>query len=148
MALRAVHTTEAVYFFASWPGDAPLSAEPGERNKLIVHYEVPAPWPGAADLMCLTACHTAYVDDQGRGRYITAETIPPGQTDPLQVGGGWRNGRWTMEWGRPLASSNPFDVQFTDLAGRFRFFVKIIEGQLNQPDPTSDDWLLLFQNDP
>jgi len=143
--LRTIYTADDIYFMVRWPDSAPAAPSWSEQNKLILHFSVPAPWQGADDLMCLTACHTAYVDDQDRGRYVTAETIPPGLTDPLALGGGWQDGYWMLEWGRPLESGNPFDVQFGDLATSYRFFVKVVEGRSNEPDPISDDLLLGFQ---
>lgn len=142
--MRALYTADTLYLAVSWPQAEPPGPDGTAQNKLIVHFEVPAPWQGAADVMCLTACHTAYIDAGSQASYLTAETIPPGMALPLPVGGGWQGGQWAFEWGRPLVSENPYDVQFTDLSAEYTFFVKIVEGQPAQPDPVSGDILLRF----
>ena len=147
--LRSVHTAERVYFQASWPEQRPEASSQEEaqtvRNKLILHYELAEPWQGASDLMCLVSCHTAFVDDTGRVLFVAAETIPPGQTDPLPACGGWDAGRWWVQWSRPLVSANPFDLQFQDLSGEHPFFVKIIEGLEGRADPVSKTYLLVLE---
>lgn len=143
--LRAVHTDRALFFLVRWQEKAPVAVASDAHNKLILHFSLPAPWEGAEDTMCLIACHTAYVDAANQGRYVTPETIPPGVTDSLALGGGWEDGYWTLEWGRPLVTQNPLDIQFGDLDHSYPFFVKTIEGRLGEPDPVSDELYLRFE---
>lgn len=143
--LRSLYTDEAIYFLAQWPDPRPAT-EPGVlRNRLTLHFDLPAPAPDAADHMCLVACHTAFADPSGRLAYLSAETIPPGQTSPLSAAGGWKDGSWQLEWSRPLLVDNHFDLQFQDLEQAYRFFVKVFEWQEGRADPVSADCLLIFQ---
>ena len=116
--LRSAHTDEAVYFFASWEGSPPTQPDNTIRNQLTMHYDMAEPWPGARDVTCLVACHTAFTDRAGRLAHVIAETIPTGQTDALPSAGGWSAGQWDLEWSRPLLHENLFDVQFRDCSKR------------------------------
>jgi hypothetical protein len=91
---------------------------------------------------CMVACHTAFADGTGQFTYIAPETIPPGTSGSLPVGGGWDGQSWTMEWSRPLQNKNPYDLQFTDLDTSYRFFVKLLQHVQERPDPVSE-WCLL-----
>lgn len=147
VSLRAARTADSIFFLVTWLGQPPVTAAAGAgddlvRNKLVVHFSMAAPWPEADKLMCLTACHTAYVNGEGRARYLVSETIPPGVTGALDVAGGWQGTRWVFEWSRPLVSGNPFDVQFTDQDGAYRFFIKVIDAVPGLADPVSEDLIL------
>ena len=143
--MRSAHTDEAVFFFASWEGSPPTRAADTIRNRLTMHYDMAEPWPGARDVACLVACHTAYTDGTGRLAHVTAETIPTGQTDPLPSAGGWSDGRWNLEWSRPLVHDNLFDVQFHDLEEAYSFFLKVFEGKEGLADPVSSSQELVFR---
>lgn len=135
--LAAMHTDEAVYFLARWPGDA-LPADIGDTvNKLIIHWRLPDPAEGLAPPSCLVACHTAFADAQGSFSYVHPETIPVGSSESLPFGGGWQDGTWTLEWSRPRVNANPFDLQLADAGQPYRFFVKVLEWVEGKPDPIS-----------
>jgi hypothetical protein len=142
--LRSLYTDQAIYFLAQWP-EAQPATEPGVmRNRLTLHFDLPAPTPDAAKHMCLVACHTAFADAAGSLAYLSAETIPPGRTSPLPAAGGWHAGVWQLEWSRPLLVDNHFDLQFEDLEQAYRFFVKVFQWQEGRADPVSKDCQLLF----
>jgi hypothetical protein len=143
--LRSLYTEHAVYFLAEWLGDPPDLEQPVVSNRLTLHYDIPEPEFGAADRMCLVACHTAFTDNVGRLVYFSAETIPPGRTDPLSAAGGWDCGVWTLEWSRELLVDNRFDLQFQDLGRSYPFFVKLFAWQEGRPDPASADCSLVFE---
>jgi hypothetical protein len=143
--LRSLYTDQAIYFLAEWVGEPPGAEQAVVRNRLTLHFDTPEPEPGAADRMCLVACHTAFADDAGRLVYLSAETIPPGRTDPLPAAGGWNAGVWRLEWSRQLVVDNRFDLQFQDLERSYRFFVKVFQWEEGQPDPVSPDCLLVFE---
>jgi hypothetical protein len=143
--LRSLYTDEAIYFLAEWPAERSGDEQAVVRNQLTIHFDSPEPEPGAADRMCLVACHTAFADNAGRLAYLSAETIPPGRTDPLPAAGGWNAGVWRMEWSRELVVDNRFDLQFQDLEQSYRFFVKVFRWEEGQPDPVSADCLLVFE---
>ena len=145
LELRSIHTDKELYFLATWSEPQPEATEGLLRNKMTMHFEIAAPWPGAQELMCLAACHTAFVDGRGRLAYIAAETIPPGQTGTLSGCGRWEDGRWRLEWSRPLVNANPFDTQFRDLNGRYSFFIKVFRGANEGADPVSETCLLAFE---
>jgi hypothetical protein len=142
--LRALRTTQAVYFLAQWRDAAPPVPANTTANKLTLHWSLDAP-AGSSPPACNVACHTAYADGAGRLAYMHAETIPPGSDEALPAAGGWRNGLWTLEWSRPLISDNPFDLQFTDLSRGYPFFVKIFERVEGRPDPVSATYRLVFR---
>ncbi len=141
--LRALHTDEAVYFLAQWPGETPSGDEDTVFNKLTVHWPIPDAEERRLD--CFIACHTAFFDGQGRFAYANAETIPHGGSEALPAAGGWHDGTWTLEWSRPLINVNPFDLQFTDLDQTYGFLVKVFERIEGRPDPVSERHLLGFQ---
>ncbi|MBN1401800.1 MAG: hypothetical protein JXA74_13230 [Anaerolineae bacterium] len=143
--LRSVYTDNDVYFLAEWRDVAPTHTGGTIHNKLTLHFDLPEPWPGARDVTCLVACHTGFVNDQGQVVYVSAETIPPGRTDPLPAAGQWQDGTWRLEWVRPLMQTNGFDVQFDDPDGQYPFFVKVFEWREGHPDPTSHDYVLVFR---
>jgi hypothetical protein len=146
LRLRALHTSEAIYFFSEWPGTKPSLANDALTNQLTMHFDLLEPWQGARDVMCLVSCHTAYADASGRLAYMSADTIPVGQTEPLSAAGGWQNGVWRLEWSRPLVNSNPFDEQFGDLGQSYPFFIKAFEHHDGSPDPVSATCTLLFEH--
>jgi hypothetical protein len=143
LELRAAYTDHELFFYATWPGDPPR-ADGTLRNELTLHFDLAEPWPGARDVTCLVACHTAFSDGADGVAYVLAETIPPGRTDPLPAAGGWRQGRWHLEWSRPLLHKNLFDVQFDDLDKRYPFFVKIFLHTDGVADPVSASHELVF----
>lgn len=144
LRMRAVYTPEAVYFYAEWPGMRPSFQTNMLSNRLTVHFDLEEAWPGARDVTCLVACHTAFMDEQGQSAYVSAETIPAGRTDPLPAAGGWSNGLWRLEWSRPLVHPNLFDVQFRELDQTYPFFVKVFEHLADLPDPVSAHYVLRF----
>ena len=143
--LRSLHVDGAVYFFALWKEDHPAYCGGNIRNRFVLHFDQQEPWPGARDLACLVACHTAFSDGSGKLAHVIAETIPQGATDPLLAAGGWSSGEWHLEWSRPLANDNLFDVQFKDLDAAYPFFVKVFEWVEGQADPVSGDCALVFR---
>jgi hypothetical protein len=143
--LRSVHTDDDVYFMTQWPDPESSGHEGAIYNKLTLHFDLHEPWPGARDVTCLVACHTGFVNDRGQLAYMSAETIPPGRTDPLPAAGQWQDGLWRLEWSRPLVHANGFDVQFDDLDRQYPFFVKVFEWREGRPDPTSHDYVLVFR---
>jgi len=143
--LRALHTDEAVYFLAQWPSGPPSGEENTVVNKFTVHWRITEPGAVTQDPDCTVACHTAFADGRGRFVYANAETIPQGGNEALPAAGVWRDGTWTLEWGRPLVNSNPFDLQFVDLDQAYLFLVKIFERVEGRPDPVSERNLLVFQ---
>ena len=145
VTLRSLYVDEAIYFLAEWPGPRPAAEPAAARNRLTLHFDLPAPTPDAADHMCLVACHTAFADETGRLAYLSAETIPPGRTAPLPAAGGWDAGAWRLEWSRPLLIDNFFDLQFEDLEQAYPFFVKVFAWQEGKADPVSPDCLLVFR---
>ena len=145
LELRSLHDAGNIYFLARWPGTPPDDPANTARNKLSAHFDIPEPYPGARDYTCLAACHTAFADERGRIIHMSAETIPPGRTDPLPAAGQSSYGWWQLEWSRPLVDANVFDLQFTDLDATYTFFVKVFEGQDGQADPVSSDVRLVFE---
>ena len=143
--LRSVHAGEDVYFYASWTDRSSPPLASAIRNRLTVHFDIPEPWPGAQDVMCLVACHTAFSDGHGRVSYVIAETIPTARTDP-QPASGFRAGDvWHLEWSRRLVHSNLFDVQFRDLERTYTFIVKVFDHVEDQPDLVSPRFALVFR---
>jgi hypothetical protein len=143
--LRALHTDEAVYFLAQWPSGPPSGEENTVFNKFTVHWRIPQVEASAQRLDCTIACHTAFANGEGRFVYANAETIPQGGSEALSAAGGWRAGTWTLEWSRPLVSTNPFDLQFVDLDQGYLFFVKVFQRVEGRPDLVSERHLLVFQ---
>jgi hypothetical protein len=143
--LRSLHTGEAVYFLAQWPGEPPSGEEDTVSNKFTAHWRISESEEVGRGLDCTIACHTAFADGQGRFVYANAETIPQGGSEALLAAGDWRAGTWTLEWSRPLVNSNPFDLQFADLDQAYLFFVKVFERVEGRPDPVSERHLLVFQ---
>jgi hypothetical protein len=141
--LRAVHTDEAVSFLAQWPGEPPSGKENTMANKLTLHWRIPE--PEAQVLDCSVVCHTAFAGGNGRFVYANTETIPQGGSGSLTAAGGWDAGTWTLEWSRPLASANPFDLQLDDRDRTYTFLVKVFERIEGRPDPVSERYLLVFQ---
>jgi len=141
MELRALYTDRAIYFLAQWTGEPP-SGEDITANKLTVHWRV----PGAErrGLSCNVVCHTAFADGNGTIAYVNAETIPSAGDESLLSAGSWVDGRWTLEWTRPLVTENPFDLEFDDLELAYPFMIKIFEGREGQPDPLSQLSQLAF----
>jgi hypothetical protein len=140
--LRALHTDEAVSFLAQWPGEPPSGQENTIANRITLHWRIPE--PEAQVLDCSVVCHTAFVDGNGRFVYANTETIPQGGSGPLAAAGGWEDGIWTLEWSRPLASANPFDLQLDDRERAYFFLVKVFERVEGRPDPVSGRHLLVF----
>ncbi|MBC7236252.1 MAG: hypothetical protein H5T69_10455 [Chloroflexi bacterium] len=144
LQMRALYTDKELFLFAAWAGDLRPGQPDALYNRLTVHFDLPEPWPGVGDTACLVACHTAFVDGQGRLAYVMAETIPPGYADPLPSAGGWGGGIWRLEWSRPLISANPFDAQFRDLTATYPFFVKVFAAEEGRADPVSATCTLVF----
>ena len=145
--LRSLHTDQALYFFAQWPGKAPADGTPDSElstvsNVLTLHWRIPD--PAAQRLDCAVACHTAFADGAGRLAYANAETIPQGGSAALDAAGGWEAGTWTVEWSRPLINGNPYDLQFDDLALGYSFRVKVFKRVEGRPDPVSKRHLVVF----
>jgi hypothetical protein len=140
--LRALHTGESISFLAQWTGTPPSGQENMTYNRLTVHWRIPD--LGAQHLDCMVVCHTAFVDGNGRLAYANTETIPQGGSDPLEAAGTFDAGVWTVEWRRPLASPNPFDLQFADLDRAYTFRVKVFERVEDRPDPISGQHQLVF----
>ena len=145
MELQSLHTGEAVYFRAMWPGEPPSGEENTVFNRVTVHWRITESEEAAKGLACTVACHTAFTDGRGRFVYANAETIPQGGYEALPVAGGWSAGTWTLEWSRPLVNGNPFDLQFTDLDQTYPFLVKLFERIEGRPDPVSERYGLVFQ---
>jgi hypothetical protein len=142
--LRALYTSNAIYFLAQWRDAAPSGPVDETANKLTVHWDIDTP-AGIPAPACNVACHTAYVDGAGRLAYLHAETIPSGSDEALPAAGAWKDGAWTLEWSRRLVNDNPYDLQFTDLSLSYPFFVKIFERVEGRPDPVSAPYRLVFQ---
>ncbi len=142
--LRAAYTADAVYWYAEWPGEGPSRQADMLGNRFTMHFGLDEPWPGAQKVMCLAACHTALMDELGRSAYVVEETIPAVSTGPLPAAGGWANGHWRLEWGRPRVSSNRFAVQFDDLRRAYPFFVKVYEHRDDLADAVSARHMLRF----
>jgi hypothetical protein len=142
VALRALRTDDAIFFLARWPGEPPAGEVDTSFNKLTVHWRIPDATERKLD--CAVACHTAFVDGEGRFVSDNAETIPPGSSQGLPIAGGWHAGTWTVEWRRPLTNQNYYDLQFDDLGGEYPFFVKLFERIESRPDPVSPLHRLAF----
>ena len=132
---------------AQWPGEPPAGPEDTVYNQFTVHWRIPA--PDAEHLDCDVACHTVFADGQGRVAYANAETIPHGGSETLQVAGGYRAdgdgaGGWALEWSRPLANGNPFDLQLDDRERGYTFIVKVFARVEGRPDPISKPHQLVF----
>ena len=140
--LWVLHTDQAISFLAQWSGEPPSGEENTVSNKLTLHWRIPE--PAAQKLDCSVVCHTAFADGAGRFAYANSETIPQGGSGALAAAGGWEDGTWTLEWSRPLVSSNPFDIQFDETAA-YTFLVKVFERVDNRPDPVSERYLLVLQ---
>jgi hypothetical protein len=140
--LRALHTTESLYLLAQWPGRPPSGEAEVVSNLFTLHWRIPD--AAAQRLDCEVACHTAHANGLGRIAYANAETIPPGGSAALEAAGGWAEGTWTLEWGRPLLTSNPYDLQFSDLDASYPFMVKVFARVKGRPDPVSGRYSLVF----
>ena len=127
--LTALYTDDTLYLRARWPGASPIAAPAGAAettaNRLTLHWRIPAA-PGAPPPACDVACHTVHTDGAGRLAYVHTETIPPGGHPALTASGGWQDGVWTLVWSRPRVSRNPYDLQLTDPAQSYPFFVKSV----------------------
>ena len=141
--LRTVRTADTLYFLARWHGGPPPDAADTTFNQLTIHWTIPTA-AGSPAPACAVACHTAYVDGQGRVAYMNSETIPQGGQDALTAAGGWGEGEWAVAWSRPLVSQNAYDLQFDDLSATYLFFVKIFERANGQPDTVSKPYALAF----
>ncbi|MBM4457945.1 MAG: hypothetical protein FJ011_09315 [Chloroflexi bacterium] len=146
LVLRAVYTSDALFFLARWDGEPPSGAVDTTFNQLTVHWTVPLP-AGAPAPACAVACHTAHVDGQGRVAYMNSETIPQGGEDALPAAGGWADSHWAIAWSRPLVNANPYDLQFSDLGASYLFFVKVFARAEGRPDPISKPYALAFVAD-
>lgn len=145
VALRSLYVDGTVYFFAVWEEAHPNYSGDNVRNRFVLHFDLEEPYPGARDVTCLVACHTAFSDGHGQLAHVIAETIPQGASDPLPAAGAWSTGVWHLEWSRPLVNDNPFDVQFRDLDAGYPFFVKVFDWVEGQADPVSGDYVLVFR---
>jgi hypothetical protein len=142
--LRALHTSEAIYFLVQWPDATPSIPGDATANMLTLHWSIDTP-AGIPPPACDVACHTVFTDAQGRLAYIHSQTIPSGIEDALPAGGGWKDGAWTLEWSRLLVNDNPYDLQFTNLSRGYPFFVKVFKRVEDRPDPVSAPYLLIFE---
>jgi hypothetical protein len=154
VSMRALHDEQRLYLLAQWEGErgADGTTEMEEAtvyNRFTVHWRIPE--PDAARVDCTVVCHTVFADGQGRVAYANAETIPHGGGETLHVAGGWQAaagggdpGRWTLEWSRPLVSSNPFDLQLADRDRGYDFMVKVFARVEGRPDPISGVHQLVF----
>jgi hypothetical protein len=140
--LRALWASDALYLLAQWPGAPPSGEQDTVSNLFTLHWRIPD--AAAQGLDCEVACHTAHVDGLGRIAYANGETIPPGGSAALQAAGGWKEGTWTLEWGRPLRNSNPYDLQFGNLEAGYPFLVKVFQRIEGRPDPVSGRYSLVF----
>ena len=70
--LRSLHTDQALYLLAQWPGRALEGPESTVSNLFTVHWRLPD--PAAQRLDCTVACHTVFADGTGRLAYANAET--------------------------------------------------------------------------
>ena len=145
LLLRSLHTDTTVYFLAQWPGNPPPAEDSAIFNMLTVHWSIPQPDNGLQPFSCAVACHTGYANTVGRFVSTSTVTIPQGGRSTLPAGGGWQDGMWTLVWSRPLASPNPYDVQFTDQSRGYSFFVKVFQRVDGSADPISQQHLLVFQ---
>jgi hypothetical protein len=144
--LRSLYAGGTVYFLAAWEEVYPSFGDGSSiRNRFVLHFDQDEPWPGAREVTCLVACHTAFSDASGEVAHVIAETIPQGASNPLPAAGGWSGGEWHLEWSRPLVNDNLFDVQFQDLDASYPFFVKVFEWMEGQADPVSGDYVLVFR---
>ena len=145
--LSALYTDDTLHLRARWPGAPPIAAPAGAAettaNRLTVHWRIPQT-PGAPPPACDVACHTAHTDGAGRLAYVHTETIPPGGNPALAAAGGWQDGVWTLVWSRPLVSRNPYDLQLTDPAQSYPFFVKVFLDEAGRPDAVSKLHELVF----
>jgi hypothetical protein len=141
--LRALRTSQAIYFLARWHDVVPPGPADATANRFTLHWSIDTP-AGSPPPACDVACHTAYSDGAGRLAYMHAETIPPGSAEALPAAGGWNDGVWTLEWGRALVNNNPYDLQFTDLSRGYPFFLKVFERVEGRPDPVSATYRLVF----
>ena len=145
--LSALYTDDTLYLQARWPGAPPIAAPAGAAettaNRLTVHWRI-SQAPGAPPPACDVACHTAHTDGAGRLAYVHTETIPPGGNPALAAAGGWQDGIWTLVWSRPLVSRNPYDLQLTDPAQSYPFFVKVFLDEAGRPDAVSKLHELVF----
>jgi hypothetical protein len=146
--LSALYTDDTLHLRARWPGAPPIAAPTGAAettaNRLTLHWRIPQT-PGAPPPACDVACHTAHTDGAGRLAYVHTETIPPGGNPALAAAGGWQDGVWTLVWNRPLVSRNPYDLQFTDPAQAYPFFVKVFLDGAGRPDAVSKLHELVFE---
>ena len=143
MELRALRTDGWIYFLARWEGEPPAGGEDVVLNKITLHWQIPE--PAARGLDCTVVCHTAHADGRGRFVYANSETIPQGGSEALSAGGGWNAGLWTLEWGRPLDSSNPYDLQFRNPDAGYIFRAKVFERVEGRADPVSGPFLLVLE---
>lgn len=140
--LRALQAGDSLYLLARWPGDPPSGEQHTVSNLFTFHWRIPD--AAALGLDCEVACHTAHAEGSGRIAYANAETIPQGGSAALEAAGGWKEGTWTLEWGRPLRNGNPFDLQFGDLEASYPFLVKVFRRIEGRPDPVSGLYSLVF----
>jgi hypothetical protein len=137
--LRALYDGVTIAFWARWPEAAP--APVAERFALIWHKD---DLPGQRGQDCGTACHIARSDGAAGLQAVVPAFVPAGREDPLPTRAIWHAGVWTMTWSRPLHSPEARDIQFVDLARRYRVRAKVFLDLHHKPDLLSKDIYLIF----
>jgi len=135
MELLALYSDQSIYLVAQWEGEPP-SGEETTANKLTVHWRIPD--ARQRGVSCNVVCHTAFAYGRGTFAYANAETIPSGGDESLLAAGSWHDGRWTIEWSRPLITGNPYDIQFDQHGQHYPFSIKLFEEREGEPDPQSE----------
>lgn len=79
--------------------------------------------------------HEGYVGDKAEKHRFQQ---PTGSRADVRAKGLWKDGRWTIEFGRKLKTGHPDDVQF-ETAGAYQFGVSRYEIAGRPKDPTIDE---------
>jgi hypothetical protein len=144
LEMRSLYDEERVYFLVRWQSGPPVGELNVWRNLLTVHWrledtgQLAGQAGGDGMPACTVACHTATTDGRGRLVAMRTETIPPGLEVDLPHAGGWADGMWSIEWSRPRVSESPYDLQISDAARGYPFFIKIISDEEGRADQVSD----------
>jgi len=137
--LRALYDESTIVFRARWRGAAIVQMS--ERFALIWHKD---DLSGQRGQDCTTACHVARSSNNGDIQTVIPSFVPAGREEPLPTQAIWRDGVWTLTWGRPLRSSEARDIQFVDLTQRYRVRAKVFLDLNQKPDLLTEDTYLTF----
>ena len=136
--MRAVYSPRAIYFWLRWPDNL---VGTGATN--IQQQRSTVTWRRATTIGgCAIVCHAS---SSSGARIDNVQMVAPdidAQSFTVLLDQ-WRDGWWTLGYSRPLRTSSPVDVQFTDRERTYHFGIDVAEGS-NSAHTQGEDLSLQF----